>query len=179
MKMLKKMLAIVLTGAMALTLLTACGGNAVNDKNIADAMSDLAKAQNEDVTFMPRAEERELAQKLAALYESTAATATVADEDEEDEFEKACKEILGCNEANPKNFVWYGVAFTDKFGTSGQAFQLVYHVLGKESACNYTSLQNKTPENIRYMGTALCKIVDDDGNLVTMRFIVVTAKAEG
>ena len=29
MKMLKKLLAVVLTGAMALTLLTACGGNAV------------------------------------------------------------------------------------------------------------------------------------------------------
>ena len=43
MKMLKKMLAIVLTGAMALTLLTACGSNAVNDKNIADAMNDMAK----------------------------------------------------------------------------------------------------------------------------------------
>ena len=39
MKMLKKLLAVVLTGAMALTLLTACGGNAVNDKNIADALN--------------------------------------------------------------------------------------------------------------------------------------------
>ena len=41
MKMLKKLLAVVLTGAMALTLLTACGGNAVRDKDIADALNDI------------------------------------------------------------------------------------------------------------------------------------------
>ena len=44
MKMLKKLLAVVLTGAMALTLLTACGGNAVNDKNIAVALNDIVKS---------------------------------------------------------------------------------------------------------------------------------------
>ena len=44
MKMLKKLLAVVLTGAMALTLLTACGGKAVNDKNIADALNDIVKS---------------------------------------------------------------------------------------------------------------------------------------
>ena len=44
MKMLKKLLAVVLTGAMALTLLTACGSNAVNDKNIADALNDIVKS---------------------------------------------------------------------------------------------------------------------------------------
>lgn len=70
MKMLKKLLAVVLTGAMALSLFTACGGNAVGDKSIADALNDIAKAQNKDVTFTPRAEERELARKFAALAES-------------------------------------------------------------------------------------------------------------
>ena len=175
MKMLKKLLAVVLTGAMALTLLTACGGSAVTEKDIADAMSDLAKAQSEDVTFTPRAEERELARKIAALYESTAATATVADE--EDEFEKACKNILGCNEggANENNFVWFGEAFADEIGTSGQAFQFVYHVLNTTNAVNADKLTGKTPENTRYMGTAFCKVTDDDGKPVKVRIVVVTA----
>ena len=53
MKMLKKLLAIVLTGAMALTLLTACGGNAVTEKSIADAMTDMAKAEGKNITFTP------------------------------------------------------------------------------------------------------------------------------
>ena len=67
MKMLKKLLAVVLTGAMALTLLTACGGNAVTEKDIADAMNDMAKAAEEDITFTPRAKEREMAKAIAAL----------------------------------------------------------------------------------------------------------------
>lgn len=177
MKMLKKLLAVVLTGAMALTLFTACGSNAVTEKDIADAMSDLAKAQVEDITFKPRAAERELARKIAALYESTAATATVADE--EDEFEKACKNILGCNEggANENNFVWFGEAYADEIGTSGQALQFMHSVLNTENAVNADKLTGQKPENTRYMGTALCKGTDDDGKPVTVRIIVVTAEA--
>ena len=91
MKMLKKLLAVVLTGAMALTLLTACGGNAVTEKDIADAMNDMVKVvnkvANKDVTFTPRAKEREIARKLAALIESETATATVADGDESSDSE--------------------------------------------------------------------------------------------
>ena len=64
MKMLKKLLAVVLTGAMALTLFTACGSNAVRDKDIADVMSDMAKVTNKDVTFTPRAKEREWLKNL-------------------------------------------------------------------------------------------------------------------
>ena len=84
MKMLKKLLAVVLTGAMALTLLTACGGNAVTEKDLADALNDMAKAeaqangQDTYITFTPRAKEREMARQLAALLESKTATATVA-----------------------------------------------------------------------------------------------------
>ena len=66
MKMLKKLLAVVLTGAMALTLLTACGSNAVNDKNIADALNDIVKSSvaaglTKDYTFKPRTDEQAMA----------------------------------------------------------------------------------------------------------------------
>lgn len=55
MKMLKKLLAVVLTGAMALTLLTACGGKAVRDKDIADALNDIVKSsvQPESTRIIP------------------------------------------------------------------------------------------------------------------------------
>ena len=79
MKMLKKLLAVVLTGAMALTLLTACGSNAVTEKDLADALNDMAKAAEEDITFTPRAKERELARKIAELIKKESETATVAD----------------------------------------------------------------------------------------------------
>ena len=177
MKMLKKLLAVVLTGAMALTLLTACGGNAVTEKSIADAMNDLTKAQDENFTFTPRAKEREMAREIAALLEGKAT---------DDESEAAIKEILGYDNggANADNFVWWGVALadtlTDKIGASGQAFQLLYHTMNDNDAQNYQNLhdKNKEPADERYMGTALCKMLDDDGNPMTVRIIVVTAKAE-
>ena len=176
MKMLKKLLAVVLTGAMALTLLTACGGNAVTEKSIADALNDMAKAQGVKATFTPRAEEREMAKAIAAL----------SDEDlkELEEYlknsslpEKA-KEILGINAggANANNFVWCGATYTDELGTSGQALNFMTQVMDK--SVNIDKLRGKNPADDRYMGTALYKTVDENGKQVTKRIIVVTAKAE-
>ena len=168
MKMLKKLLAVVLTGAMALTLLTACGSNAVSDKDLADAMTALAKTQNSNATFTPRAKEREMARKLAALYES-------GTEDEDGNQEK---EILGYDQggANANNFVWCGATYTDELGTSGQALNFMTQVMDK--SVNIDKLRGKNPADDRYMGTALYKTVDENGKQVTKRIIVVTAKAE-
>ena len=184
MKMLKKLLAVVLTGAMALTLLTACGSNAVRDKDIADALNNIVKLNNSEVTFTPRAQEREMAQKLAALLESRTATATVADggESSDKEFEEAFKNILGCNEGGPNasNFVWLGEAIAEEIGTGGQVYQFVENnVLDTDGDYAYHK-NGQTPANDRHMGTALCKVLDNEsGKLVTVRIIVVTAKAEG
>ena len=172
MKMLKKLLAVVLTGAMALTLLTACGGNAVTDKDFADALTDMAKVKNENATFTPRAEEREMARKLAALLEGKA-----TDQGSED----AIKEILGYDNggANADNFVWWGAVLADKIGTSGQAFQIVQHLLNTDGD---NDLENREPKDNRHMGTALCKMRegdDEDSTLVTVRIIVVTAEPKG
>ena len=172
MKMLKKLLAVVLTGAMALTPLTACGGNAVTEKDIVDALTDMAKAEGKNITLTPRAEERELARKIAALHEGK-----TTDQENGDEI----KEILECKEggANADNFVWWGEARADKIGTSGQAYQLAAQALKEEDAENYQNLhdKNKEPADERCMGTALCKMLDDDGNPMTVRIIVITAKA--
>ena len=181
MKMLKKLLAVVLTGAMALTLLTACGGKAVRDKDIADALNDMAKAQNEDVTFTPRAKERELAKKFAELIEKEAATATVADgkDGSNNAAEEELYRILGINEGGPnaENFVWTGTVAIDELGVSGQAYDLQNQVLEANDARNGASLGDKKPADARYMGSALCKVVEN-GKPVTVRVIVVTAEAE-
>ena len=174
MKMLKKLLAVVLTGAMALTLFTACGGNAVTDKDLADALNDMAKVQAQAngqdtyITFTPQAKEREMARKFAALQESGAMT------------DDKAKEILGCKEGGPNasNFVWLGAVIVDGIGIGGQVYQFVENdVLDTDGEYAYHSQKDKTPANDRHMGTALCKMSDDDGNLVTWRVIVVTAKA--
>ena len=175
MKMLKKLLAVVLTGAMALTLLTACGSNAVRDKDIADALNNIVKLNDSEVTFTPRAKEREMAQKLAALLESHS-----EDDSNSAELSAKIQGILGIDQGgvNENNFVWVQNALTDKLGAEGQAFQVMESLTDKGGAYNFSNLGSKEPADTRYMGTALCKIPDQKDNLVTVRVIVVTAKAE-
>lgn len=169
MKMLKKLLAVVLTGAMALTLLTACGSNAVTEKDIADAMNDMAKAKGTNVTFTPRAAERELAQKLAALSEKDWNITG-------GKLSEKVIEILGLNEANEEScFVWYGAVFADEIGVTGQAYNVMNNILSKD-AVNADKLTGKEPGNIRYIGTALGTLTIH-GKQTTVRFIVVTADA--
>ena len=175
MKMLKKLLAIVLTGAMALTLLTACGSNAVRDKNIADALNDIAKAKGEKVTFTPRAKERELAQKIAELSEKERSKTK---EDGNNKLPKKVMKILGLNEGGKNEtsrFVWCGAVIADEIGTTGQAHNVMNNILSQKAA-NADKLTDKEPGNIRYIGTALGTLTIH-GKQTTVRFIVVTADA--
>lgn len=174
MKMLKKMLAIVLTGAMALTLFTACGSNAVTEKDIADVMSDMAKAEGTNVTFTPRAKEREMAQKLAALLESHS-----ENDSDSTELNAKIKKALGIDVGgvNEKSrYVWAANPVADGIGAAGQAHQIMRWILDRDAAMNEGKLEGTNPANDRYMGTALCKIPDQKDNLVTVRVIVITAE---
>lgn len=175
MKMLKKLLAVVLTGAMALTLLTACGSNAVTEKDIADAMNDMAKAAEEDITFTPRAKEREMAKAIAALSDED--LKELEESLKNSSLPEKAKEILGINAggANANNFVWCGATYTDELGTSGQALNFMTQVMDKSA--NADKLRGKNPADDRYMGTALYKTVDENGKQVTKRIIVVAAEA--
>lgn len=174
MKMLKKLLAVVLTGAMALTLFTACGSNAVRDKDIADALNNIVKLNDSEVTFTPRAKEREMAQKVAALLESHS-----EDDSNSAELSAKIQGILGIDQGgvNENNFVWVQNALTDKLGAEGQAFQVMESLTDKGGAYNFSSLGSKEPGNIRYIGTALGTLTIH-GKQTTVRFIVVTADAE-
>ena len=173
-KMLKKLLAVVLTGAMALTLFTACGSNAVTEKDIADVMSDMAKAEGTNVTFTPRAKEREMAQKLAALLESHS-----ENDSDSTELNAKIKKALGIDVGgvNEKSrYVWAANPVADGIGAAGQAHQIMRWILDRDAAMNEGKLEGTNPANDRYMGTALCKIPDQKDNLVTVRVIVITAE---
>ena len=174
MKMLKKLLAVVLTGAMALTLFTACGSNAVRDKDIADALNEMAKAEGTNVTFTPRAKEREMAQKLAALLESHS-----ENDSDSTELNAKIKKALGIDVGgvNEKSrYVWAANPVADGIGAAGQAHQIMRWILDRDAAMNEGKLEGTNPANDRYMGTALCKIPDQKDNLVTVRVIVITAE---
>ena len=112
MKMLKKLLAVVLTGAMALTLLTACGGNAVRDKDIADALNDIVKSLvvagwTKDYTFKPRTDEQAMAKAIAALSEKE----WNINGGGNNKLSEETMEILGINKGGKNEtsrFVWCG-----------------------------------------------------------------------
>ena len=173
MKMLKKLLAVVLTGAMALTLLTACGSNAVNDKSIADALNDMAKGSLATYTFKSRTDEQAMAKAIAALSES----------DRHTTGGKASEKVMkilkldegGANEES--RFVWWGAVFADEIGTAGQAYNVMDKILSQK-AVNAGKLTDKKPGDIRYIGTALSTTTYFGGKQKTVRIIVVTAEAE-
>ena len=175
MKMLKKLLAVVLTGAMALTLLTACGGNAVNDKNIADALNDMAKGSLATYTFKSGTDEQAMAKAIAALSEAEWNTKG----DGGNKFSGPVMKILGLNEGGKNEtsrFVWCGAVIADEIGTTGQAHNVMNNILS-QNAANAGKLTGKEPGNIRYIGTALGTLTIH-GKQTTVRFIVVTADAE-
>ena len=173
MKMLKKMLAVVLTGAMALTLLTACGSKAVRDKDIADALNDIVKSsvaagKHENYTFKPGTDEQAMAKAIAALSES--------DRHKTEEVMKILKlDEGGANEES--RFVWWGAVFADEIGTAGQAYNVMDKILSQK-AVNAGKLTGKKPGDIRYIGTALSTTTYFGGKQKTVRIIVVTAEAE-
>ena len=159
---------------MALTLFTACGSNAVTEKDIADVMSDMAKAEGTNVTFTPRAKEREMAQKLAALLESHS-----ENDSDSTELNAKIKKALGIDVGgvNEKSrYVWAANPVADGIGAAGQAHQIMRWILDRDAAMNEGKLEGTNPANDRYMGTALCKIPDQKDNLVTVRVIVITAE---
>ena len=172
MKMLKKLLAVVLTGAMALTLLTACGGKAVRDKDIADALNDMAKGSLATYTFKSRTDEQAMAKAIAALPESDRNI-------KGGELSPKVKEILGINEGNPNEksrLVWYGSVFADEIGATGQAYHAMNEILSENAVKNKPD--GKKPADIRYIGTALGTMTFPGGEQKTVRFIVVTAEAK-
>ena len=179
MKMLKKLLAVVLTGAMALTLLTACGGNAVNDKNIADALNDIVKSSvaaglTKDYTFKPRTDEQAMAKAIAALSEAEWNTKG----DGGNKFSGPVMKILGLNEGGKNEtsrFVWCGAVIADEIGVTGQAYNVMNNILSKD-AVNADKLEGE-PADIRYIGTALDTLTIY-GKQTTVRIIVVTAPVE-
>ena len=179
MKMLKKLLAVVLTGAMALTLLTACGGKAVRDKDIADALNDIVKSsvavgKHEAYTFKPGTDEQAMAKAIAALPEKDWNITG----GENNKFSGPVMKILGLDEASANKtsrFVWCGAVIADEIGTAGQAYHAMNEILSENAVKNKP--EGKKPADIRYIGTALGTLTFPGGKQTRVRFIVVTAEA--
>ena len=163
MKMAKKLLAVVLAGVLALSVLTGCG-NAASTKTIADAMSDMGKA--EEVEFKADSKLNEKAKAIANKWVELENT----EFDTEDEYVKAMKksfmDIMG--ETYNDKYVFVAVTETKGYNVTAQAYNLLQTMDNVNDA-----VDKKEPADVYYVGTATITVKGEG-----YRLAVITADAE-
>ena len=163
MKMAKKLLAVVLAGVLALSVLTGCG-NAASTKTIADAMSDMGKA--EGVEFKADSKLNEKAKAIANKWVELENT----EFDTEDEYVKAMKksfmDIMG--ETYNNKYVFVAVTETKGYNVTAQAYNLLQTMDNVNDA-----VDKKEPADVYYVGTATITVKGEG-----YRLAVITADAE-
>lgn len=176
MKMAKKFLAVALAGVLALSVLTGCG-NSANTKSIAEAMSDMGKA--EGVTYKEKPELNTKAQEIVKLALADATeTVALADngptkmkenmtEDLTDDQQKKIMTIMG--DSYKDQFVWLSATETKGYNATAQAASLLDGM--DEGKVNVPT--GEEPANTRFIGTTT---VTQDGT--TYRVAVITAAPE-
>ena len=172
MKMAKKLLAVVLAGVLALSVLTGCG-NAASTKTIADAMSDMGKAdamsdmgKAEEVEFKADSKLNEKAKAIANKWVELENT----EFDTEDEYVKAMKksfmDIMG--ETYNDKYVFVAVTETKGYNVTAQAYNLLQTMDNVNDA-----VDKKEPADVYYVGTATITVKGEG-----YRLAVITADAE-
>lgn len=174
MKMAKKFLAIALAGVLALSVLTGCGDSA-NTKSIAEAMSDMVKA--EDITVKEKPELNTKAQEIVKLALADA-TETVALADngptkmEETMTEgltpEQKKKIMTIMESYNDQFVGINWTETKGYNATTQAYNLLHGIKGVHAPDG-----KRRPADTCYIGTTTFT-----KNGTTYRFAVFTAEAQ-
>ncbi len=167
MKMAKKLLAVVLAGVLAVSLLTGCGGavstkaiaEAMSDKSIAEAMSDMSE---EGVVYQADPELRQIAEKIVGPSDAM-------QEGETDIYDKIMK-IMG--DDYDDKYVWIAATTTKGNNVTAQASNLLEDV-DIDSNINSAVADDTSPANVRSIGTAPITM-----NGVDYRFAVIIADAE-
>ena len=171
MKMAKKLLAVVLAGVLALSVLTGCG-NAASTKTIADVLSDMSKGQ--EIVYKA---DSKLNGKAKELGEYAVKFAKDHEDENFDYYEELKKGIMAnvMNEYKDK-FVYFAETETKGYNATTQAYTLLEALYGGDDDGNINSAvvgKGKKPANIRYIGTATIEV---EGEI--WRIAVVTADAE-
>ena len=170
MKMAKKLLAVVLAGVLALSVLTGCGGavstmiiagEAVSAETIADAMSNISKG--EGVVYEEKSELNEKARQIAEMLSSAA-----MQEGKPDIYDKIMK-IMG--DDYDDKYVWIAETTTKGNNVTTQAENLLEDV-DEDSNINSAVAKDKSPADVRSIGT-----VPITENGVDYLFAVITADA--
>lgn len=177
MKMAKKLLAVVLAGVLALSVLTGCGGavsakaiaEAMSDKTIAEAMSDVSK----DEGFVYEADP-ELNKKAGQIADM------INNPGKETYIYEGIMGIMG--DDYDDKYVWIAVTATEGGNVTAQARNLLEDVdtdsninskVANDKVANGKKTANgKKPANDRYIGTVTATM-----NGVDCLFAVIIADA--
>ena len=169
MKMAKKLLAVVLAGVLALSVLTGCG-NAVSTKSIADVLSDMSKG--EEIVYKADSKLNGKAKELGEYAVKFAKD----HEDEDFDYEELKKGIMAnvMNEYKDK-FVYFAETETKGYNATAQAYTLLEALYGDDDGNINSAVvgKGKKPASVRYIGTATIEVEGE-----TWRIAVVTADAE-
>ena len=162
MKMAKKLLAVVLAGVLALSVLTGCG-NAASTKTIAEAMSDMGKAEN--VEFKADSKLNEKAKAIANKWVELENTEFDTEEEYVEAMKTSFMAIMG--ETYKDKYVFVAVTETKGYNVTAQAYNLLQTMDNINDA-----VDKKETADVFYVGTATIT-VDGEG----YRLAVMTADA--
>ena len=163
MKMAKKLLAVVLAGVLALSVLTGCG-DAVSTKAIAEAMSDVSK--DEGFVYEADPELNEKARQIAEMIRTKGKGNGSGNA--KDIYDKIMA-IMGQGYVN--KYVWIAATTTKGNNVTAQASNLLEDV-DIDSNINSAVADDTSPANVRSIGT-----VPITENGVDYLFAVITADA--
>lgn len=173
MKMAKKLLAVVLAGVLALSVLTGCGdavstkaiAEAMSDKTIAEAMSDVSK----DEGFVYEADP-ELNEKARQIAEMIRTKGKGNDSGKKtDIYGEIMRNIMG--DDYDDKYVWIAATTTKGNNVTTQASNLLEDV-DIDSNINSAVADDTSPAKVRSIGT-----VPITENGVDYLFAVITADA--
>ena len=147
----KKLLAVVLTGVMAVSMLTGCA--TLDARNIASDLEGMLKVVNDKATVSATNDAKKLAEQAAkAVQADTTDWVAPADDQKKDDkvsMEEAVKAKLGTDKITDK-YVWYACYKSEDVKNVAQA-QEIYDLLvssekkiNTSAALNHDKVTNKT-----------------------------------
>ncbi len=138
----KKLLAVVLTGVMAVSMLTGCA--TLDARNIASDLEGMLKVVNEKATVSATNDAKKLAEQAAkAVQADTTEWVAPADDQKKDDkvsMEDAVKAKLGTDKITDK-YVWYACYKSEDVKNVAQA-QEIYDLLVANKAINTSKALN-------------------------------------
>ena len=150
----KKLLAVVLTGVMAVSMLTGCA--TLDARNIASDLEGMLKVVNDKATVSAPNDAKDLAAKAAKAVQADTTEWVAPTENEEEtskvSMEEAVKAKLGTDKITDK-YVWYACYKSEDVKNVAQA-QEIYNLLVNDQkkintagALNNEKVTNKTEGN--------------------------------